>query len=105
MWFIETPIFTETVTEVLSGEEYRDLQIALLLRPEQGALIRGSGGLRKLRWGIAGSGKRGGIRVIYYWDKPNQRFYLLMAYRKNRQEDLTEAQLKALSRAVREELK
>lgn len=67
MRFIETPIFTREVTTLLSDEEYRGLQLALALRPEAGAVIRGGGGLRKLRWSIAGKGKRGGVRIIYYW--------------------------------------
>lgn len=67
MRFVETFVFTAVVTALLSAEEYRQLQLALLIRPEQGALIRGSGGLRKLRWGVRGRGKRGGVRVIYYW--------------------------------------
>jgi len=67
MRFVETPVFTAVVTALLSAEEYRELQLALLIRPEQGVLIRGSGGLRKLRWGVRGRGKRGGVRVIYYW--------------------------------------
>ena len=66
MRFVETPVFTASVTLLLSDEEYRQLQLALLIRPEQGVLIRGSGGLRKLRWGARGRGKRGGVRVIYY---------------------------------------
>jgi hypothetical protein len=65
MRFVETPVFTTAVTSLLSDEEYRQLQIALLIRPAQGALIRGSGGLRKLRWGARGRGKRGGVRIVY----------------------------------------
>ena len=67
MRFVETPIFTKIITGLLDDEDYRRLQIALLLRPEQGAIIRGTGGLRKVRWAKAGAGKRGGLRVIYYW--------------------------------------
>ena len=67
MRFVETPVFTAAVTLLLADEEYRQLQIALLIRPAQGTLIRGIGGLRKLRWGARGRGKRGGVRVIYYW--------------------------------------
>jgi hypothetical protein len=66
-------------------------------------VIRGSGGLRKARWSAPGSGKRGGIRVIYSWDEPSDSFYMLYAYRKNVQEDLTPKQLKTLARLVREE--
>ncbi len=62
-------MFTGLVRKSLDDDEYRALQLTLLLRPEQGPLIPGSGGLRKIRWGKEGRGKRGGLRVIYYWDK------------------------------------
>jgi hypothetical protein len=90
---------------LLSAEEYRQLQIALLLRPEQGAVIRGSGGLRKLRWGVAGRGKRGGIRLIYYWEPADELFYMLYVYPKNVQDDLTPSQVRTLRRLVEEELR
>ena len=77
MRFVETPVFTSLLRGLFSAEKYRQLQIALLLRPEQGALIRGSGGLRKLRWGAAGRGKRGGVRLIYYWEPSEELFYML----------------------------
>lgn len=57
--FVETHVFTELVTESLTDDEYRALQIALLLRPEQGPVIPGSGGLRKVRWGGQGRGSGG----------------------------------------------
>jgi hypothetical protein len=103
MRFIETPIFTRVVTELLDDEQYQALQVALLLRPKVGTLIRRSGGLRKLRWSLQGAGKRGGIRLIYFWDVPTETMYMLYAYRKNAQEDLTAQQLRVLSRLVREE--
>jgi mRNA-degrading endonuclease RelE of RelBE toxin-antitoxin system len=103
--FIETPIFTREISTFLKDEEYRSLQLALLFRPEQGALIPGSGGLRKLRWGFHGKGKRGGCRVIYYWDKKQDIIYMLFVYPKSKREDLTPAQIKMLSRLVQEEFK
>jgi hypothetical protein len=105
MRFIETPVFTNAITDLLSDEEYSNLQLTLLLRPEAGAVIRGSGGLRKIRWSVEGKGKRGGCRVIYYWDVTTETFYMLFAFRKNRQEDLTVQQLRQLTRLVREEFK
>ena len=61
MRFIETPIFTKELQNFLTEEDYRSLQLALFFRPEQGKIMRGSGGLRKIRWSIKGSGKRGGV--------------------------------------------
>lgn len=63
--FIETKLFTKLVNEHLSDEEYARLQEVLIRDPETGDLIPGSGGIRKVRWGVKGRGKRGGIRVIY----------------------------------------
>ena len=105
MRFIETPIFTKELKNLLEDEEYRALQLALLFRPEQGVIIPGAGGLRKLRWRQKGKGKRGGCRVIYYWDEVHETFYMLLAYAKSKQEDLTPAQMKVLTKLVREELK
>jgi mRNA-degrading endonuclease RelE of RelBE toxin-antitoxin system len=103
MRFIETPVFTRAIVELLDEETYRCLQLALVQRPESGALILKSGGLRKLRWSLPGRGKRGGLRVIYFWDRPSETFYLLYAYPKNAQEDLTAQQVRVLGRLVREE--
>ena len=91
--------------DLLQDDEYRTLQVALLLRPEQGPLIKGGGGLRKIRWAPRGTGKRGGVRVIYYWRPGEQVFYMLFAYRKTAQDDLTLDQLRVLARIVREEFK
>jgi len=103
MRFLETSVFTRAVVEFMDDEAYRSLQLALLLRPELGSTIRGSGGLRKLRWSLKGKGKRGGIRVIYFWDEGSETFYMLYIYRKSAQEDLTAQQRKTLSRLIREE--
>jgi len=105
MRFVETPVFTKRVKDLFPDEDYRTLQIALLLRPEQGPLIKGGGGLRKVRWAPKGVGKRGGVRVIYYWRPDERVFYMLFAYAKSAQEDLTADQLRVLVRIVREEFK
>lgn len=103
MRFLETSVFTRAVVDLMDDEAYRSMQLALLLRPESGSTIRGSGSLRKLRWSLKGQGKRGGIRVIYFWDEASETFYMLYVYRKSAQEDLTAQQRKVLSRLVREE--
>lgn len=105
MRFIETPVFTASLRRHLSDDAYRELQIALLLRPTQGPLIQGGAGLRKLRWSGLGRGKRGGVRLIYYWESSSQTFYMLYLYAKNEQGDLTSAQVKILAALVREEFR
>jgi hypothetical protein len=104
MRFVETRIFTGLVCRMLEDDEYQALQSSLLLRPEQGRVIPGSGGLRKVRWGTRGRGKRGGLRLIYFWDKASGTYYMLFVYRKSEQGDLTKAQVQVLGRLVREEL-
>ena len=105
MRFIETPAFTAALRRHLTEEAYRTLQLALVLRPQQGAVIPGAAGLRKLRWAAVGRGKRGGLRVIYYWVPEDEVFYMLYVYAKNEQGDLTVAQTRTLARLVREEFK
>ena len=105
MRFVETPIFTKVIARLIDDDEYRSLQIALMLRPEQGPVIRGTGGLRKVRWARPGGGKRGGLRVVYYWAPSESAFFMLYAYSKNDQGDLTAAQARALGAVVREEFK
>ena len=105
MKFIETPIFTNDIDSFIPAESYRSLQQALFLRPDAGALIPGSAGLRKLLWAEPGKGKRGGLRIIYYWDVPETTIYLLFVYRKSRQENPTAQQVNVLNQLIREYLK
>jgi mRNA-degrading endonuclease RelE of RelBE toxin-antitoxin system len=95
--------FTRRLSECLDDEAYRTLQIALIRNPEQGRIIRGSGGLRKLRWGSASGGKRGGVRIIYYWQPRQSTLFCLYVYRKNVQGDLIPAQVRGLRTLVEEE--
>jgi hypothetical protein len=103
MRFIETHVFTRIATAMWDDDDYHALQLALLSRPGIGKLIPRSGGLRKMRWTLPGAGKRGGVRVIYFWDEPNETFYMLYLYRKSEQGDLSAQQIRLLSRIVREE--
>ena len=103
MRFVETHVFTTAIVRHLDDEQYRQLQIALILRPEQGPVMQGAGGLRKVRWAMTGAGKRGGLRVIYYWEPRKDVFYMVYAYKKSEQGDVTAAQTRQLSRVVREE--
>ena len=102
--FFETPVFTRQIRELVDDEQYRLLQLRLVADPAAGDLIPGSGGLRKIRMAVAGRGKRGGARVMYYWLTERSQIYLLLAYTKPEQDDLTPAQLKALRALVEQEL-
>jgi mRNA-degrading endonuclease RelE of RelBE toxin-antitoxin system len=82
--FIETPIFTKQITELLDDSDYRRLQIALARKPDAGNVIRNSNGLRKIRWSAQGRGKRGGIRVIYYKIQADEIYMLLPIPRTNK---------------------
>ncbi|MCJ7601107.1 MAG: type II toxin-antitoxin system RelE/ParE family toxin [Desulfobulbaceae bacterium] len=103
MVIVETPIFTKQLLSTLSDDEYRLFQNMLLERPDAGKVIPGSGGLRKLRWAAEGRGKRGGLRVIYYWFTAGGIIMLLFIYPKNMQDNLTPDQLKQLKKVVEEE--
>jgi len=88
----------------MPDDEYLELQEALVDNPKSGDVIRGSGGLRKIRWKVPGRGKRGGIRVIYYHLDENKQIYMIYAYKKTDQSDLTKEQIKQLKHVVEEEL-
>jgi hypothetical protein len=83
MVFIETSLFTKLVYTYLTEDEYLGLQSFLLAYPDAGPVVPGSGGVRKLRWAVAGRGKRGGVRVIYYWKRPDGEIWMLTLYAKN----------------------
>jgi mRNA-degrading endonuclease RelE of RelBE toxin-antitoxin system len=101
----ETSVFTKQVNRLLDAESYRLLQLRLVADPEAGELIRGTGGLRKIRWQGSGRGKRGGIRAIYYWAGRDDVLLMLLAYPKNERDDLSAEQPKVLSALVKEEFK
>jgi hypothetical protein len=100
MVFIETPIFTKRLKELLQDDLYGEFQRKLAEHPEMGDLIEGTGGLRKVRVAVAGRGKRGGARVIYYHFAVASQIALLMIYAKNERDDLSPAQREALRRIV-----
>ena len=104
MEIFETSVFTKQITRLIGDEDYRDLQRVLVVNPLAGALIKNSAGLRKLRWRIAGKGKSGGIRVIYYYVSADSRIFMLLAYEKSKKDDLTQKQLASLRKLVRQEL-
>lgn len=84
MEFIETQTFTRLITDLLTDEQYTGLQNILVADPERGDLIKGGGGIRKLRYALAGVGKSGGVRAIYYWLREDQQIYMLLIYPKTK---------------------
>jgi mRNA-degrading endonuclease RelE of RelBE toxin-antitoxin system len=104
--FIELPPFERLRQDYLTDENFRDLQNALMENPESGDVIEGTGGLRKIRHADQkrGKGKRGGLRVIYYWWLSGKQFWLYTVYNKDEMDDLTVAQRKILKDLLKQEL-
>ena len=100
MIIVETTVFTKFIGQLMDDDHYRELQELLIENPEIGDLIQGSGGLRKIRWKLTGRGKRGGVRVIYYWAVSVDQIRMLYVYSKSDQENLTKDQLKVLRQIV-----
>lgn len=98
--FTETPEFTRKVADILDDEELLKLQLFLCDYPDHGKVIRGSGGIRKMRWRVVGVGKRGGARIIYFAALSNTRILLLDIYQKTKKIDLITAELKNLKGIV-----
>lgn len=101
--FIETKLFSKLVENYLSDDSYRQLQAALASDPEAGPLIPGSGGLRKIRWGVAGRGKRGGLRIIYYVRLTQSEIWLLTLYPKNVAETIPSHVLRQIKQEIDDE--
>jgi len=100
MIFVETPVFTRQITALADDETYSELQQELVRDTEAGDIIKGAGGIRKIRIAAKGHGKRGGARVIYYYFVSESRLGMLLAYPKNERDDLTAAQKKTLVRII-----
>lgn len=104
--FIELPPFERHRQEYLDDENFRGFQNALMNNPEAGDVIEGTGGLRKVRHADEkrGKGKRGGLRMIYYWWQPGKQFWLYTVYSKDEMDDLTAAQRNILKELLKREL-
>jgi mRNA-degrading endonuclease RelE of RelBE toxin-antitoxin system len=98
--FIETPLFTKILPRYLDDDDYAKLQNALNAQPEAGDLVPGSGGVRKMRWGVQGRGKRGGLRVIYYFRTTRGQIWMLTLYAKNVRESIPAHVLKELKETI-----
>ena len=104
--FFETPLFTRLLPGYLNDESYRALQRALLENPELGDVMPGTGGFRKVRWEDSrrGKGKRGGLRVVYYYLTADHQIWFFTLYDKDEATDLTSGEKKALKKAIQAEL-
>ncbi|EAA3911313.1 TPA: type II toxin-antitoxin system RelE/ParE family toxin [Salmonella enterica] len=98
--FVETSVFTRECKTLLTDDEYKEFQTHLLLDPEAGSIIVGTGGCRKVRWARQGTGKSSGIRAIYYYYNPAGRLYMLLVYPKSEKDSLTAAEKNQLKAVV-----
>ena len=99
--FIESSVFERLMPIYLDDDEYPELQQYMMQNPEAGQLVRGSGGVRKLRWVRRGMGKRGGLRVVYFVRYEPNEFWMLSLYAKAKQENVPGHILKQLLEAFR----
>ena len=100
MQIVELPNFTKLVVSFLSDDEYKELQNHLIKHPKSGDLIPKTGGLRKVRWAGSGKGKRGGLRVIYFWVSSDDEIVMVSIYKKSDKDDLTKDQYKILMEEI-----
>ena len=98
---VETPLFTKQITTLATDEEYRALQEVLVGNPKAGDLIGGGGGIRKIRMARPGQGKRGGARVIYFWQQYKDTIFMLVAYAKSAKTDLSPKEIRMLRELVK----
>ena len=100
MTVVETERFLKDVRPLLSDAERAELVAFIAANPEAGEVIPETGGVRKVRWALAGKGKRGGARVIYYHHSERLPVFLLAAYAKNEKANLSRAERNAMKRLV-----
>ena len=100
MTFAELPAYTKRVHDLLDEEAELALFVRLLQCPGEGSVIPASGGLRKIRVAAKGHGKRGGARVIYYWQNAAGVIWFCRIYAKNEAEDLPAAEVKKIQREL-----
>jgi len=100
--FVEVSGFSAIRDKYFSDVEFHLLQLYLMANPSAGSVIRGSGGVRKLRWGAEGRGKRGGLRVIYYWIASDHQIFFITVYRNTELSDLSRTAIKQIRTLIRE---
>jgi mRNA-degrading endonuclease RelE of RelBE toxin-antitoxin system len=100
MIFIETTAFTKLLSSYLTDDEYRALQTYLMQKPDAGNIVKGSGGVRKVRWAQDGKGKSGGVRIIYYWKKTDHEVWMLTMYSKTERSTIPGHILKQIAEAI-----
>jgi hypothetical protein len=98
--FVETKLFTKLVQQYLTDDQYATLQQSLIVNPEAGDVIPGSSGVRKLRWGVGGRGKRGGVRVIYFLRLRQGEIWMLTLYAKNVMDNISAKVLKKIKEEI-----
>ena len=99
--FVETSLFTRLLPDYLTDDEYGALQSYLMMKPDAGNLVRGSGGVRKVRWARSGRGKSGGVRVIYYWKPSEHEIWMLTLYDKSERSTIPGHTLKQIAEAIK----
>lgn len=101
MEFIESSGFSSVRENYLDDQQLNLLQLYLIDSPDAGKIVKGSGGVRKLRWGYGGQGKRGGLRIVYYWSVEKRQILLLTVYRKNEATDISKEAIKTMRKIVK----
>lgn len=97
----ELPEYQRRAEKLLSDEERQRIVDCLAFQPKAGDLIRGTGGIRKLRWKREGHGKRGGVRVVYYYYDETIPLYLLTVFGKGEKDNLTKAERNELAKLTK----
>ena len=97
-----TRAYERSVRKLLSEAARAEMESSIAAAPRAAPVIRGTGGIRKLRWAVSGKGRRGGVRIIYFYHAGPEVVYLLTTYAKADRDDLTPVDVRALSRLVAE---
>ena len=97
---IETPVFTKKAADLLSEVEREEFAVFISQNPTSGSVVKGSGGVRKIRWARSGSGKSGGVRVIYYNMVDDEEVWLLTLYAKNERSTIPAHELRLIKEAI-----